>query len=492
MRILLTIVFTVLLSMGSSSELSAQVKIQRSKQEITAQGKQYYLHVVGRGQTLFSIAKAYQVSEEAIIDKNPFVKNGIKTKQSLLIPTEATYKEWLSKKSTVGVGHKEVTNTTQKRDDSAKGQQPKRDSSVTDIDNVVPNVKPEIVKTGPSRTMSSRNAVNITMMLPLKEPSNRENENFADFYKGGLLALNTLKSEGVTTNLKLITTSQNMESIIANGSLDKSDLIIGPVYKDSFEPIAAYATSNRVPIVSPLAAIEGINSPYLFQATPNDITRYDKLKPLLKDPANNVILIRHTLHNEVDLFKELSAISHSGKLTVDYSKEMQTAALASMLDRERENVIVIPVDYENAVEEVLSRLGSINATARYKITVIGTSRWARFNNINFEMFFKLNTLYTTNYHYDKSDNSTATFYADYLEAFGTMPTMFSMRGYDVTLLFGRALSKYREQMPLEITNNSDKLLQVGYKFRQSDNASSFINQEWTLVNYTPQFVIEAR
>lgn len=491
MKILLTLVFTVLLSMGSGLELWAQVKIQRSKQEITAQGKQYYLHVVGRGQTLFSIAKAYQVSEEAIIDKNHFVKNGIKTKQSLLIPTEATYKEWLSKKSVAAAGQKEITNTTKKRDDSAKGQQQKRDS-VTDIDTVAPNVKPEIVKTGPSRAMASRNAVNITMMLPLKEPSNRENENFADFYKGSLLALNTLKSEGITTNLKLITTSQNMESIIANGSLDKSDLIIGPVYKDSFEPIAAYATSNRVPIVSPLAAMDGINSPYLFQATPNDITRYDKLKPLLKDPANNVILLRHTLHNEVDLFKELSAMAHSGKLAVDYSKEMQTAALAAMLDRARENVIVVPVDYENAVEEVLSRLGSINATARYKITVIGTSRWARFNNINFEMFFKLNTLYTTNYHYDKSDNGIATFYADYIEAFGTMPTMFSMRGYDVTLLFGRALSKYREQMPLKIDSHSDKLLQVGYKFRQADSASSFINQEWTLVNYTPQFIIEAR
>jgi len=51
-------------------------------------GKQYYVHVVQKGQTVYSIAKAYNVGIDEIYYENPSSKNGINVNQELLIPTQ--------------------------------------------------------------------------------------------------------------------------------------------------------------------------------------------------------------------------------------------------------------------------------------------------------------------------------------------------------------------------------------------------------------------
>lgn len=50
-------------------------------------GGQYYVHTVQKGQTLYSIAKAYQVGLDEIYYANPGAKQGILTGQKLWIPT---------------------------------------------------------------------------------------------------------------------------------------------------------------------------------------------------------------------------------------------------------------------------------------------------------------------------------------------------------------------------------------------------------------------
>ncbi len=51
-------------------------------------GKQYYVHIVQKGQTVYSIAKAYNVGIDEIYYENPSSKNGININQELLIPTQ--------------------------------------------------------------------------------------------------------------------------------------------------------------------------------------------------------------------------------------------------------------------------------------------------------------------------------------------------------------------------------------------------------------------
>ncbi|MDD3741924.1 MAG: LysM peptidoglycan-binding domain-containing protein, partial [Bacteroidales bacterium] len=67
--------------------LIGQTGIEISTEKVIIDGKKYYIHNVIEGQTLYSICKAYKISEEDIILNNPEIKNKtIKTGQALKIP----------------------------------------------------------------------------------------------------------------------------------------------------------------------------------------------------------------------------------------------------------------------------------------------------------------------------------------------------------------------------------------------------------------------
>jgi LysM repeat protein len=61
--------------------------VEKSTEKILFQGKTYYIHTVKQGQTLYSICKAYTVTEKIIASSNPGITlNPLSTGQSLRIP----------------------------------------------------------------------------------------------------------------------------------------------------------------------------------------------------------------------------------------------------------------------------------------------------------------------------------------------------------------------------------------------------------------------
>ena len=74
----------LLLSCG----LKAQVAVEISTDIVTIGGKEYYMHRVAQGQTLYGIAKAYQVTVEDIEKLNPEVKEGLKAGYVIGIPAK--------------------------------------------------------------------------------------------------------------------------------------------------------------------------------------------------------------------------------------------------------------------------------------------------------------------------------------------------------------------------------------------------------------------
>lgn len=67
--------------------VQAQVEVEKSTEIITISGKQFYMHHVKKGQTLYSISRAYQVSEDEITKMNPEIKEvGLQANMVLGIP----------------------------------------------------------------------------------------------------------------------------------------------------------------------------------------------------------------------------------------------------------------------------------------------------------------------------------------------------------------------------------------------------------------------
>jgi LysM repeat protein len=70
-------------------ELCAQVPVEISKEKIIISGNQYYIHRVQKGQTTFSISKAYGVTVQDLTTENPVALYGLKEGQLIRIPVKA-------------------------------------------------------------------------------------------------------------------------------------------------------------------------------------------------------------------------------------------------------------------------------------------------------------------------------------------------------------------------------------------------------------------
>jgi len=67
--------------------MAQTVRVYKSDKKEERDGKEYYVHTVQQGQTVYSIAKAYNVGVDEIYFANPEAKNGIDIDEELWIPT---------------------------------------------------------------------------------------------------------------------------------------------------------------------------------------------------------------------------------------------------------------------------------------------------------------------------------------------------------------------------------------------------------------------
>ena len=64
--------------------------VEVSSQKVKKDGKIYYSHVVLEKQTLYSISKAYNVTQDEIIEANPgLIENGLKKNSIIMIPAQS-------------------------------------------------------------------------------------------------------------------------------------------------------------------------------------------------------------------------------------------------------------------------------------------------------------------------------------------------------------------------------------------------------------------
>lgn len=64
----------------------SQVVVEKSKNKVIISGKPYYIHVVKKGETAYSISKAYDITVQDLTKENPAAGNGVKVDQALRIP----------------------------------------------------------------------------------------------------------------------------------------------------------------------------------------------------------------------------------------------------------------------------------------------------------------------------------------------------------------------------------------------------------------------
>ncbi|MEG1634138.1 MAG: LysM peptidoglycan-binding domain-containing protein [Rikenellaceae bacterium] len=428
-------------------------------------GGDFVEHTVKKGETFYSISRSYGVTVESIHQNNPDI-----AQDDMRIGT--VLKIYLNG---------DTPHVAVSKADEVPVSSP-----------AVSAVEPAPIALAPVRKVDKfegvGSAIKVSLLLPLKS-SNASTRQFTEFYNGFLVGLDSLKNEGVTVALNVITTDKSLESIdriLQSGELDNSDMIVGPVYDSQFCQVAKYAGDRAIPIVSPLASVS-CNNKYIFQVAPDDDTKYDKLKNALLD--KNVILFSSS-NDDAEFLAKMKEFSGGNINIVPFNAKAKADSYVSDLESKRENVFLVAAQDQQTADAIISKIGAIRVFSAGKVvSTITTPKVARMSNIDPANFFSANVCYVTSYHVDRTSRAVVDFDRHYLGMFGGLPTLYSYRGYDVAMFFIGSMKEFGSDFYNYIADYYTTILQVTYRFNQKNPNSLLTNKEWMYVNYTPSYDI---
>ena len=117
---------------------------------------------------------------------------------------------------------------------------------------------------------------------------------------------------------------------------------------------------------------------------------------------------------------------------------------------------------------------------------MGNARWNRYANIDRTTFFKNRVVLFSIFHAKRDSEEVRRFDTEYIRAFGSMPNLYSYRGYETAVIFCPGMYS---DIEYDMEGRRYKPLQTTYTFRQEPNSPTHVNQEWVRINYNSDFTI---
>ncbi len=557
----------------TTGELVAKPLPERKQRKI------FDSHVVVAGETLYSISHKYEISVQTILEDNPDLDPSAlsvgqmlvirKDEQGLADETQIRseldiYSEQMNSVAPEGyVYHIVVKGDTLYSLASGCGLTVEELKELNDLegdlklgDIILLKIEGDldedelqieevpILSSVNFRALRSDETLRIALLLPLTMDG-KVVKPFEEFYKGFLLGVEDLKESGRSVVVNLYNTERSNDkiaSVIEDAEYQRSNLVVGPVYEELLTPVLRDAERRGVPVVSPLATINSVDSPVLFQMAPDGSSRSDKLHDFLVDNRTvtliysgsndavydaevksmlNEIGVQYKTHaytyehpsiaqeRQVAAKKRVERMQESAKARgVELSKEYidslmvinSKSDLTPLIMNDAEcNTFFVMADNEIDVDRILSALASaytaqiaINRGAVRDISevinfeVVANPAWRRYENIDKAIYFRDRVVAQSSYQASRDSDIIRKFDSRYGKEFDEFPSLYSYRGYDVAQIFGDGV--YSDiQYGMEGRRFSP--LQSEYRFERIDGKLHRANMNWIMVRYNPNYTL---
>lgn len=468
----------------------------------------FFYHEVEKKQTLYSIAKMYNVEIDDILKLNPEVaKDGLKAGVKIKIPKS---NQDIIQVENYSANENKVVDTlkfVQQMDSLIQQEISQMDSAVMSLpcDSVINPIIDRPIHVAlflPFYTDKNKN-IEIEKMIK-KDEDFFPNSHFIEFYEGVLLALDTLRKEGKKVVLQVYDTkndSATIANLLVKPELKNIDLIIGPSYYDEFIQVSSFAKENNIYIVSPFLSKQEIlnQNPFVFQVIPSITTQlYYSIKKIVnKYKSNNLIYVTNSDIEKDKLSQVYKKMLNTFVSEVDSSvllKEIQCSEhiikqIEDALSVATENVIFVPCTDQAYISNLISTI-SLN-TKDYKVTIIGLPVWTKFENIELEYFHRTNLHSFQPTYVDYNDSTTLDFIREYHFMFKHEPIApFSFLGYDITRYFVKTLADYGKHFANCMPYIKYPTLSSDFLFIQKNIENGFENQSVKVINYNREFGID--
>lgn len=457
-----------------------------SREKVKLNGKVYLSHVVLEKQTLYSISKAYGVTEEDLYEANPSLREtGLQKNAILLVPyrEEAApavqdYTEhivrWYEDINDIarryGVTVKDIMDANQLTGKKlstrqvlripvvkTKTEEEKAEPAGEPLPPVPPvtveeEVKADTLEVVPDSTllsMRTRGSARFSLILPLRAAAGGSEMNM-DFYSGVLMAMKDLEEEGVKVHMNVYDLNAGIPPV---EELVKDDFVLGPVASRDLEAILQ-RVEGRVPVISPLdqkAAALTVNYRNFIQAPSATDHQYEDLAQWVKEdlrPTDKVILVTEKGADNVTASVAIrSALARRGmnydilSYAIVEGRSIPATLAEIMAGKDSLTRVVVASESEAFTGDVVRNLGIMQGKG-YDMVMYAPSRVRTFETIEGSAYHDAALHISTAYHVDYSDPKVERFVHAYRALFRTEPSQFAFQGYDTARFFFSRASRY--------------------------------------------------
>ncbi len=374
---------------------------------IDVKGGLFKYYLVEPQETLFTLTRELGISKDSLIGLNPALAEGLKAGMVLKIPNRETLGV-----ETVYASDEDIVNLEQR-------------ISNYDTKNLVvmlPFKLDQIKSTDTTTNARSQIKKDKVMQISL------------DFYSGVMMAIDSAKTLGLSTNVRIFDTKQDameVNHIINTNNFSGVDAVIGPILQSTAEAAAGKLRDRGVPVISPLTKKEVGGMDNFYQTRPTDEMLTDVMISYLQEnSAGKNFVIISDASSSAKRQKLMASLPGARALNPGGS-QVNRNEVASALVKGRPNWVILEGSSIGVLSNATSYLNSLADS--YDITLFTTNKTSSFesDNISHRHLSKLKFHFPSvdkEYNKDKENY----FISKYIDKYGVVPNTYAVRGFDVT------------------------------------------------------------
>ncbi len=333
-------------------------------------------------------------------------------------------------------------------------------------------------------------------------------ENFIEYYEGVLLAVDKLRTKGLSVNLKSFDTrgdSLIVDGLMESGVLKDADLIIGPFFSFNVSQVSKYARRLRIPVVSPRANRGNDvlrNNPYLFKIQPGQKIVEEAMAEKISDYYDcNLIFVhsdtaawnenmssdfKNNIYRKLRYKTSLDEVQFRQVFFESRSAYNDTInILDHAMDKHKLNLVIVASDNKAVMEEVIITVHSL--LKNYDIEIIGFPEMRWLPKLDPIYLFDLSVMVFTPGWLDYEQDDVKSFIKKYRAKFNMEPqiTSYAWESYDIAYYFMSGIAMHGDRFKYQPGQHRPDLLQSDYDFSRRGISGGFENNRLFLIQFTP-------
>ncbi|WP_443933348.1 LysM peptidoglycan-binding domain-containing protein [Phocaeicola coprocola] len=427
------------------------------------------MHKVARKETIFSISQQYGITQEELIAANPELKNGkLKKGSFLFIPYPKS---------------QETGKTAPSSQAAPSNEELFKENSIS---------KKQI------------NTIKVALMLPFTSTSQDEQSRMVEFYEGFLMAIDSLKHQGVSADIYIYDTkgtTAGTNAILSQNKLKDMDIIFGPAHQSSIASVAAFADKNNIRLVVPFSpkVDQVFANPNIYQVNTPQSYLYSKVYEhfIRKFGKTNVIFVDDG-SGDKEKAEFIKGMKNELKDNNVRFKQIQLAGdidpnkVIAAMDTLQENIFIPTSGRSSALTRVLPHLTLVRREhPHFDMHLFGYPEWQTYTQDFLANFYELDTYFYSSFYtnnlFPAAINFTQSYRRWYSKDMSNTYPKYGMLGFDVGYFFLKGLSQQGNKLEENLNRVQVTPIQTGFCFERVNNWGGFINRKVFFVHFTKDY-----